>query len=138
MKKLNRCISLLWKSHKKELELKKEIKRLNCEILSKDTEISNEKLITQSWKNKADEYYLKLQDIRDNTLHFRMQKYINNYSMNPYQTTIDQKYADEYFKKLVDEYKKNFVNELIEKGCIKEVDTDKYLEWQIRVMKDQR
>ena len=136
MKKLNKWISLLWKSHKKELELKKEIKRLNCKILSKDTEISNEKLITQSWKNKADEYYLKLQDIRDNTLHFRMQKYINNYSMNPYQTTIDQKYADEYFKKLVDEYKKNFVNELIEKGCIKEVDTNEYLEWQIRVMKD--
>ena len=65
MKKLNKYISLLWKSHKKELELKKEIKRLNCKILSKDTEISNEKLITQSWKNKADEYYLKLQDIRD-------------------------------------------------------------------------
>ena len=136
MKKLNKWIFLLWKSHKKELELKKEIRKLNCEILSKDTEISNEKLITQSWKKKADEYYLKLQDIGDNTLHFRMQKYINNYSMNPYQTTIDQKYADEYFKKLVDEYKKNFVNELIEKGCIKEVDTDEYLEWQIRVMKD--
>lgn len=136
MKKLNKWIFLLWKSHKKELELKKEIRKLNCEILSKDTEISNEKLITQSWKNKADEYYLKLQDIRDNTLHFRMQKYINNYSMNPYQTIIDQKYADEYFKKLVDEYKKNFVNELIEKGCIKEVDTNEYLEWQIRVMKD--
>lgn len=136
MKKLNKWISLLWKSHKKELELKKEIERLNCEILSKDTEISNEKLITRSWKNKANEYYLKLQDIRDNTLHFRMQKYINNYSMNPYQTTIDQKYADEYFKKLVNEYKKNFVDELIKKGCIKEVDTDEYLEWQIMVIKD--
>lgn len=136
MKKLNKWISLLWKSHKKELELKKEIERLNCEILSKDTEISNERLITQSWKKKADEYYLKLQDIGDNTLHFRMQKYISNYSMNPYQTTIDQKYASEYFKKLVDEYKKNFVNELIEKGCIKEIDTDEYLEWQITVKKD--
>lgn len=136
MKKLNKWIYLLWKSHKKELELKKEIKRLNCEILSKDTEISNEKLITQSWKKKADEYYLKLQDIRDNTLRFRMQKYTCNPNMNPYLTTIDQKYADTCFKKLVDEYKKNFVNELIEKGCIKEVDTNEYLEWQIRVMKD--
>ena len=58
--------------------------------------------------------------------------------MNPYQTTIDQKYADEYFKKLVDEYKKNFVDELIKKGCIKEIDTDEYLEWQITVKKDWR
>lgn len=136
MKKLNKWISLLWKSHKKELELKREIKRLNCKILSKDTEISNEKLITQSWKNKADEYYLKLQDIRDNTLHFRMTKYTSNFTMNPYQSNIDQKYAEEYFKKLVDDYKKKFVDELIAMKCIKEVDTDEYIEWQIRAMKD--
>ena len=30
----------------------------------------------------------------------------------------------------------NIVDELIKKGCIKENDTDEYLEWQIRVMKD--
>ena len=136
MKKLNKYISILWKNHKKELELKKEIKRLNCKILSKDTEISNEKLITQSWKNKADEYYLKLQDIRDNTLRFRMTKYTSNFSMNPYPSNIDQKYAEEYFKKLIDDYKKKFVDELIGMKCIKEVDTDEYVEWQIRVMKD--
>lgn len=136
MKKLNKWISLLWKSHKKELELKKEIEDLKHKIDCKNVEIVNEKMISDGWKKKANEYYLKLQDIGDNTLHFRMQKYINNYSMNPYYTTIDQKYADEYFKKLVDEYKKNFVTELIEKGCIKEIDTDEYLEWQITVKKD--
>ena len=140
MKKLNKWISLLWESHKKELELKKEIERLNCEILSKDTEISNERLITQSWKKKADDYQYELFEMRNkiqnNTLRFRIQKYTYNQTMNPYDSTMNQRLADDYFKHLVDDSKKKFVDELIEMNCIKEIDTDEYLEWQINVMKD--
>lgn len=140
MKKLNKWISLLWKSHKKELELKKEIERLNCEILSKDTEISNERLITQSWKKKADDYRYELFEMRNkiqnDTLRFRIQKYTYNLTMNPYESTINQRLADDYFKRFVDDSKKKFVDELIEMNCIKEIDTDEYLEWQIAVKKD--
>lgn len=136
MKKLNKWIFLLWKSHKKELELKKEIEDLKRKIDCKDVEIVNRQMISNGWKKKANDYLTLLKEMDNNTFRFRMQKYICNPNMNPHQTTIDQKYADTYFKKLVDEYKKNFVNELIEKGCIKEVDTNEYLEWQIRVMKD--
>ena len=137
MKKLNKWISLLWKSHKKELELKKEIERLNCEILSKDTEISNERLITESWKKKADDYRYEFFEMRNkiqnNTLRFRIQKYTYNQIMNPYDSTINQRLVDDYFKRLVDDSKKKFVDELIEMNSIKEVDTDEYLEWQITV-----
>lgn len=140
MKKLNKWITLLWKSHKKELELKKEIERLNCEILSKDTEISNERLITQSWKKKADDYKCELfkmeNKIQNDTLRFRIQKYTYNQTMNPYESTNDKRLFDAYFKRLADDSKKKFVDELIEMNCIKEIDTDEYLEWQIRVMKD--
>ena len=73
--------------------------------------------------------------IQNDTLRFRIQKYTYKQTMNPYDSTINQRLADDYFKQLVDDSKKKFVDELIEMNCIKEIDTDEYLEWQIAVKK---
>lgn len=142
MKKLSRAVQLLWKAHKKELELKETIKSKDRVIKNMGISIDNmnnrmERLCTNI---KYDENIiddLKAKIIRNgHILRYRIQKYIPPYDM--FYDSVGTKINKEYFEHLVEDSKLKMMNELIEKGFAKMIDYDDCVEIAIHLAEDDK
>lgn len=142
MKKLSKVIQLLWKAHKKELELKEIIKSKDSVIKNMGISIDNmndcmERLRTNIKYNEKTIDDLKAKIIRNgHIIRYRIQKYIPPYDMS--YDSIGTKISEECFKHLVEDSKLKMMNELIEKGFVKMIDYDDCVEIAIHLAEDDK
>ena len=142
MKKLSKAIRLLWKAHKKELELKETIKSKDRVIKNMRISIDNmndcmERLRTNIKYDEKTIDDLKAKIIRNgHILRYRIQKYIPPYNMS--YDYVGTKISEEYFKHLVEDSKLKMMNEMIEKGFIKMIDYDDCVELAIHLAEDDK
>lgn len=147
MKKLSKTIQLLWKSYKKELELKEEIKNLNHALSLEMIKYVNERLISDDYKKQIEQYKRTENVYKEeiNRLHeklakkghiirYRIQKYIPPYDMS--YDSVGTKINKENFKRFVEDSKIKMVNEMIEKGLIKMIEYDDCTEIAIHLAED--
>lgn len=139
MKKLNRLVNLLWKSHKREHELKKEIEELKKQILQKDDDILIFKYDSQKWKSYCDDLEKRLHEIKSdsNLFRFRIVRPADNPYMMPPMMDEDivREEFNKCFKNHIKECKINFVDQLIKEGFVFQIDTNEYVEWQLNALK---
>lgn len=142
MKKLSKVIRLLWKVHKKELELKQTVKSKENVIKNMGISINNmtdciERLHKNIERNDITINDLRAKIIRNgHILRYRIQKYIPPYDMSPY--SVGNELNEEYFKHLVEDSKLKMMNDMIDKGFVKMIDYDDCVEIAIHLAEDEK
>jgi len=149
MKKLSKAVQLLWKAHKKELELKEEIKNLNHALSLETVKYVNEQLISDGYKKQIEQYkrteninkeeISRLHEKLNKNGHiitYRIQKYTPPYTLT--YDSVGTKLNEEYFKRFVEDSKLKMMNELIEKGFVKMIEYDDCVEIAIHLAEDDK
>ena len=149
MKKLSKAIQLLWKAHKREQELKEEIKSLNNKIKLNEDNIKHTMSVTDFMHETIEQLHRKIEcdetiidELKEklqrngHIIRYRIQKYILPSSMS--YDSIGTKMSEENFKHLVEDSKLKMVNEMIEKGLIKMIEYDDCVEITIHLAEDDK
>ncbi len=142
MKKLSKAVQLLWKAHRKECELKRDIKYRDDVIRHATTTIEISHKTIEQLHREIEEKETLINElktkIRNNghIIRYRIQKYIPFYNLDPYYSST--KLSEKYFNDLVEDSKIKMMNELIEKGFVKMMEYDDCVEIAIHLAEDDK
>ena len=140
MKKLSKAVQLLWKAHRKECELKRDIKYRDDVIGRATTTIETSHKTIERLHREIEEKEALINElktkIRNNghIIRSRIQKYIPPYNLS--YDSVGTKLNGEYFKHFVEDSKTKMMNELIEKGFVKMIDYDDCVEIAIHLAEE--
>lgn len=140
MKKLSKTVQLLWKAHRKECELKRDIKYRDDVIRRATTIIETSNKTIERLHREIEEKEALINElktkIRNNghIIRYRIQKYIPFYNLDPYHSST--KLCEKYFNDLVEDSKTKMINDLIEKGLVKMIEYDDCVEIAIHLADD--
>ena len=140
MKKLSKAVQLLWKAHRKECELKRDIKYRDDVIGRATTMIETSNKTIERLHREIEEKEALINElktkIRNNghIIRYRIQKYIPPYNLS--YDSVGTKLNGEYFKHLVEDSKLKMMNEMIDKGFVKMIDYDDCVEIAIHLAEE--
>ena len=142
MKKLSKAVQLLWKAHRKECKLKRDIEYRDDVIRYATTMIETSNKTIELLHREIEEKEALINElktkIRNNghIIRYRIQKFTPPYNMSPYSMGI--KLGEKDFKNLVEDSKLKMMNDLIEKGLVKMIEYDDCVEIAIHLAEDEK